>query len=47
VQHLPEPLVSGRITGGQHSLLILAQELGTFLLRKTPEDHLRIARILL
>jgi hypothetical protein len=47
MQHLPEPLVSGRIAGGLHSLVILAQELGTFLLRKTLEDHLWIARILL
>jgi hypothetical protein len=47
VQHLPEPLVYGGVVGGLHSLLILAQELGTFLLRKTLKDHLWIARILL
>ncbi len=47
MQHLPEPFISTGVAGGIHSLLILAQELGTFLLRKTPEDHLRIARIVL
>ena len=47
MQHLPEPFISGRVAGGLHRLLILAQELGTLTLRKTPEDHLRIARILL
>jgi len=47
MQHLPESFISGRVTGGYRSLLILAQELGTFLLRQTPEDHLRIAGILL
>lgn len=29
-----------------HSLVVLAEELGTFLLRKTFQDHLRVARIL-
>jgi hypothetical protein len=32
--------------GSLHYLLVLAQELGTFLGRKTLKDHLWIARIL-
>jgi hypothetical protein len=47
MQHLLEPLIPGRVTRRHRRLLILAQELAAFLLSKTPEDHLRIARILL
>jgi len=47
VQQLLRLFVAGRVVGGLHSLLILAEELGTFLFRKTLKDHLWIARIFL
>lgn len=42
-----EPFVSGRIAGTLDRLAILPEEFGTFPLGKLPEDHLRIARILI
>ena len=40
-----EPPVAGRIVRGVHGLVVLAEELGTLLLRQIPENHLRVIRI--
>ncbi len=47
MQHFLQPLVARGVVGSLHGLLILAEELGTFALRKTLKDHLWIARIFL
>jgi hypothetical protein len=46
MQELPKPPVAGRIMRRVDGLVVLAEELAAFLLRKVPENDLRIIRIL-
>lgn len=46
MEDLLKPFISGGVMSGLDSLLILPEELAVLSLRKTPEDHLRIVRIL-
>jgi hypothetical protein len=46
MQELPKPPVAGRIMRRVDGLVVLAEELAAFLIRKVPENDLRIIRIL-
>ena len=46
MQETPEPAVAGGIARHFHGFVVLAEKLGTFPLGQVPENHLRIAWIL-
>jgi len=46
MQELLQSPVAGRIVGGVHGLVILAEELGAFTLWQVPENYFRVIRVL-
>ena len=46
MQETPKPTVASRIARRFHGFVVLAEKLGTFALGQIPENHLRIAGIL-